>query len=462
MTGLAFSPPMPQYQRTQRLLASKKTGHTQSLKEGFFTSSSFGEDSPVLDPHKFLGIIPSLKHSPLNALKHPQTPEHQSLSYPLTFSDSGLGGLLFMLDAVREINSDLRTLESNYRVSFSATHIGAANWAPFGNKSFELIQSHTLSLIKESAKRGAHIATIACNTASVTLNEAALLWAKEFAPHVSVVPIVKPTAKILYDAAKEIETETGIEKHIAILATPATTRSQQYPEELAIQHALLYGDDALTVVINPIENRPLMPDHTDWVAYFRGKVALSSENPEAIELTTQLQIGSRVSSHPVLYVYTYAPPNWVSILEGKMKANFEEEVSKDIDHLLTQIGTHKARLSVIGTCCTHYPAAIPIINRLLSAQGLTTEVMSQGAKIGREVILKMIQWEASQSLLESRTSPDPVSNSPIPLRSDTAVDQSEPVDPLPGLKAVAGSLFPDLHPQIIYKTIASLPSPYLG
>ncbi len=79
--------------------------------DGSFDSESQRSESPP-DPFKYLGIIPSLQHSPTQSPSSKTIPyrSQSTFNYPLTFADSGLGGLLFMLDAVREINPDLRAL----------------------------------------------------------------------------------------------------------------------------------------------------------------------------------------------------------------------------------------------------------------------------------------------------------------------------------------------------------------
>jgi hypothetical protein len=62
-----------------------------------------------------------------------------------------------MADATQEIEPDLRKITQTHNVQFTHNHIGAANWAPFGNKPLDQIQSHTLSLFEEIYRRSARI-----------------------------------------------------------------------------------------------------------------------------------------------------------------------------------------------------------------------------------------------------------------------------------------------------------------
>ncbi len=432
------------------------------------SSERVGARSAVL-PTSPYRVIPSIQHTPDQEFDPKQSP--RSIGhlgddlYPIFNVDSGLGGLLYMLDTTEEIGPDLAEISRHYKVQFEMVHIGAANWAPFGNKSFEQIQSHTLSLLEETSRRHSRITTIACNTASTTMDEAAIRWTKEFVNNVSVIPIITPTAKILYEEARCVtNTRGGVEKHIGVLATQATTRSQQYHLELATQHALSSGENAITIIVCPSAHQPLSTDPDFlWINLYKGSTPIPPGRPEERKMMRHIH---RYYPDPMLFVYPYAPPNWVSIMEGKLASDLKAEVTMDMLKYIQQIGLNKSKLSVIGTCCTHYPGVIPIIHEIFdTAKFRGTKILSQGARIGRDVILKIIEWDVSEGRFKDR--PGEEVAPPVSLTSYTTIDDDmtatlASVENHPSLipaKIIAGNIYPELAQLTEFFAIRPLPAP---
>jgi glutamate racemase len=432
------------------------------------SSEKSGSLSAAL-PTSPYGVIPSLQHTPNQEFDPKQSPRsfgHLGDDlYPIFNVDSGLGGLLYMLDTTEEIGPDLAEISRHYKVQFTMVHIGAANWAPFGNKSFEQIQSHTLSLLEETSRRHSRITTIACNTASTTMDEAAIRWTKEFINNVSVIPIITPTAKILYEEARFVpNTRGGLEKHIGVLATQATTRSQQYHLELATQHALSFGENAITIIVCPSEHRPLATDSDlVWINVYKGSTPIPAGSREEDKIMRGIH---RYYYDPILFVYPYAPLNWVSIMEGKLAADLKSEVTMDMIKYIHQIGLNKSKVSIIGTCCTHYPGVIPIIHEIFdTAKFRGIKILSQGARIGRDVILKIIEWQVSEGRFKARHGDEEAA--PVSLTSYTTIDDDmtatiATVENHPSLipaKIIADNIYPELAQLTEFFAIRPLVAP---
>lgn len=125
------------------------------------------------------------------------------MSHRILLLDSGLGGLT-VLSAIRQ---QLPSLHLDY----VADHA----WFPYGDRASEQLGARLVTLIGAAQRESGHryqVIVVACNTASTAALEqvrAALPDARV----VGVVPAVKPAAAT---------TQTG---HIAVLATPGTSRS---------------------------------------------------------------------------------------------------------------------------------------------------------------------------------------------------------------------------------------------
>jgi glutamate racemase len=132
--------------------------------------------------------------------------------HPIGIFDSGLGGLT-VLAAVRA------RLPAEDCVYFADTR-----FLPYGNRSEAFIQSRSLRIATELARRGAKIIVIACNTATAAAAET--IRANTHLPVVALEPAVKPAVAL---------TRNGI---IGVLATTRTLASARFQK---LVHAYASG-----------------------------------------------------------------------------------------------------------------------------------------------------------------------------------------------------------------------------
>ena len=163
---------------------------------------------------------------------------------PIGVFDSGYGGLT-VLDSIRS-----RLPEYDY------LYLGDNARAPYGGRSFEVVYQFTRQAVLKLFSMGCHLVILGCNTASAkalrTIQQHDLpLWndSKMFSSPQSggqrgaskrVLGIIRPTAEIIgYKTAS---------RHVGLLATEGTVRSESY--KLEIQK--LFPDIHLTSVACPL------------------------------------------------------------------------------------------------------------------------------------------------------------------------------------------------------------------
>ena len=145
---------------------------------------------------------------------------------PIGIFDSGYGGLT-VLDSIRS-----RLPEYDY------LYLGDNARAPYGGRSFEVVYQFTREAVLKLFSMGCHLVILGCNTASAkalrTIQQHDLPEKKR------VLGIIRPTAEII-----GYKTQT---RHVGLLATEGTVRSESY--KLEIQK--LFPDIHLTSVACPL------------------------------------------------------------------------------------------------------------------------------------------------------------------------------------------------------------------
>ncbi len=314
-------------------------------------------------------------------------------------TDSGAGGAACQADSFQYLQQRLLDISAHHHVQFQIHHLGDAHNAPFGSKTPSEILGLTKALIREGTHTyGASRVAIACNTASTTDGPDLRDWIEKNVPGTEVFSIIKPTAKELYSKGSYFSgRREGNEKHIAVLSTLATAKSGLYPLELAGLHYEKWGAHCITVVKSNI-------DVPEFPRVFEGQMPIPRDSPEEAKLLKQVADNS--SQYPVLVVHTYAPPDWVSLLEGKTPgktdADLTQEVMGDMAKFFKQIGADLPTVHVLGLCCTHYPLVKDQIKLAFSARenqkyGVkvtlteTMEIVSQGKIVAEQLLLPSIQ-----------------------------------------------------------------------
>lgn len=133
---------------------------------------------------------------------------------PIGVFDSGYGGLTIL--------HEIRQLLPQY----DYLYLGDNARAPYGNRSFEVVYQFTRQAVLKLFERGCHLVVLGCNTASAkALRSIQERVIPELCPERRVLGIIRPTAENVGGL-----TQT---RHIGILATEGTVRSNSYSLEIA-------------------------------------------------------------------------------------------------------------------------------------------------------------------------------------------------------------------------------------
>lgn len=180
---------------------------------------------------------------------------------PIGIFDSGYGGLT-ILDKIRSLLPQYNYL-----------YLGDNARTPYGTRSFEVVYEFTLQAVRKLFELGCPLVILACNTASA---KALRSIQQQDLPHLDparrVLGVIRPTVECIGNL-----TQT---RHVGLLATEGTVKSQSYPLEI---HKL-YPEIRLTSVSCPmwvplIENNEAQSPGAD---YFVQKYLdrLLSQDPE--------------------------------------------------------------------------------------------------------------------------------------------------------------------------------------
>ena len=133
---------------------------------------------------------------------------------PIGVFDSGYGGLTILAEMRRTLpQHDFLYLGDNAR-------------APYGPRSFDIVYQFTRQAVVRLFSMGCHLVILACNTASAkalrTIQQKDL---PRLDPARRVLGIIRPTAESIGDMT--------LSRHVGILATEGTIRSESYELEIA-------------------------------------------------------------------------------------------------------------------------------------------------------------------------------------------------------------------------------------
>ena len=140
----------------------------------------------------------------------------QSLPYqpgPIGVFDSGYGGLT-ILSKIREALPE-----------YDYIYLGDNARTPYGTRSFEIVYEFTLQAVNKLFEMGCHLVILACNTASAkALRTRQMNDLPNIDPDRRVLGVIRPTAECIGSM-----TQT---RHVGILATAGTIKSESYPLEV--------------------------------------------------------------------------------------------------------------------------------------------------------------------------------------------------------------------------------------
>lgn len=273
--------------------------------------------------------------------------------------DSGFGGFF----TAKEIEKRAKQLEAKGYGEFRIEHFGDTRNAPYGEKTPGQIASYSAAGILRAFEHGASDVFLACNTASTQFDAIReLLRQRDPAyparVHSIIEVSVREIMKTVSAALKERDTVS-----VAILATPATVRSENYPRYLA---------RALGVPYTPASSASMMQPR-----WFKGK----ENSIESLVTTSELRLGPRKK----VIVHQLAPANWVDMIEhGASDAEKAKAVASDLAALLALV-KDPAPFDVVGEFCTHYPVFDSLIQDSFRSQGRAaqaTPFVVQGPLMG--------------------------------------------------------------------------------
>lgn len=142
---------------------------------------------------------------------------------PIGVFDSGYGGLT--------IYREMQQLLPQY----DYLYLGDNARTPYGTRSFDVVYDFTRQCVKHLFAQGCHLVILACNTASAkALRSIQQIDLPTMAPRRRVLGIIRPTVEIIGDVTKS--------RHVGVLATAGTIKSNSYPLEIQ----KLYPDVVVT------------------------------------------------------------------------------------------------------------------------------------------------------------------------------------------------------------------------
>lgn len=160
--------------------------------------------------------------------------------------DSGYGGLT-ILEQFRKLlpEYDYKYLGDNART-------------PYGSRSFEVVYEFTLQAVNKLFEMGCHLVILACNTASAkALRSIQQHDLPLIDPQRRVLGVIRPTAEC-------VGRLTGT-RHVGVLATAGTIRSESYPMEiLKLWSDIHVTGQACPMWVPLVENGEASGEGTDY------------------------------------------------------------------------------------------------------------------------------------------------------------------------------------------------------
>ena len=132
---------------------------------------------------------------------------------PIGVFDSGYGGLT-ILRSIRRVLPQ-----------YDYLYLGDNARSPYGPRSFGVVYDFTLQAVRYLFEQGCHLVILACNTASAkALRSIQQRNLPSLDPHRRVLGVIRPTVEIIGEITQN--------RHVGILATLGTVKSESYNIEL--------------------------------------------------------------------------------------------------------------------------------------------------------------------------------------------------------------------------------------
>lgn len=238
---------------------------------------------------------------------------------PIGIFDSGYGGLTIL--------SQIRAQMPQY----DFLYLGDNARTPYGTRSFEVVYEFTSQAVKKLFEMGCPMVILACNTASAkALRTIQQIDLPKIDPCKRVLGIIRPTVEYLDDI-----TET---RHVGILATSGTIKSQSYPLEIKkLFPDITVSGEACPIWVPLVECGEAKSDGADY--FVRRHVDNLLAKDDKIDT---LILGC--THYPILYdkIRQYTPSHIKVITQGeyvgKSLVNYMER-HPEMDRMCTKQGT---------------------------------------------------------------------------------------------------------------------------
>lgn len=246
-----------------------------------------------------------------------------NINGPIGVFDSGFGGLT-ILDGIR-----------NRMPDYDYIYLGDNARTPYGTRSFDVVYEFTLQAVKKLFSLGCPLVILGCNTASAkALRSIQQKYLPFNAPDRRVLGVIRPTAEIVGELSKT--------KHIGVLATEGTIRSESY----SIEIDKLYPGSVITGQACPmwvpiVENNEFDKPGADYfVKDSIDKLLSKDPNIDTIILGC--------THYPLLMdkIKLYCPNNINIIPQGKY-------IAESLENYFTRHPEMSSRITK-GKTCTYY------------------------------------------------------------------------------------------------------------
>ena len=213
---------------------------------------------------------------------------------PIGVIDSGYGGLT-ILSQMRE-----------HMPEYDFLYLGDNAHTPYGTRSFEVVYEFTSQAVKTLFDMGCQLVILACNTASAkALRTIQQIDLPKMDPRKRVLGIIRPTVEFLGDIT--------ISRHVGILATSGTIKSQSYPLEIKkLFPDITVNGEACPIWVPLVENGEAQSEGADYFIHRHIDNLLSKDS-----LIDTIVLGC--THYPILYdkIRRYTPEHINVIMQGE-------------------------------------------------------------------------------------------------------------------------------------------------
>lgn len=238
---------------------------------------------------------------------------------PIGIFDSGYGGLT-ILKQIREQMPE-----------YDFLYLGDNARTPYGTRSFEVVYEFTSQAVRTLFDMGCPMVILACNTASAkALRTIQQIDLPKIDPSRRVLGIIRPTVEYLDEI-----TET---RHVGILATSGTIKSQSYPLEIKkLFPDIIVSGEACPIWVPLVETGEAESEGADY--FIRRHIDNLLAKDDKIDT---LILGC--THYPILYdkIRKYTPEHIKVIKQGeyvgKSLTNYMAR-HPEMDELCTKQGT---------------------------------------------------------------------------------------------------------------------------